>query len=311
MSTTASSAKASFTLFCKGLAMGLADLVPGISGGTVALVSGIYDPFIESLARCNPAALRVLAADGVMAFWRHIQGAFLLTLFAGILTSLLTLSRLMAWLLHAWPVPVWSFFSGLVLASVVVIARPLRLGQEWQSAIFFAMGSLAALLLVTMTPAVVHEASPFSFFLVGSLAVCAMMLPGISGSFVLVLLGYYAPVMQAVAALEPGVLMPLALGCLAGILAFSRVLVVLLRRARQLTLSFLGGAVLGALARLWPWQAMVPSDADTGAAMVWLWPDQYTTITGHPAMPAAAILSAVGGFVLLWGLESLARRGRR
>lgn len=287
--------------------MGAADLVPGISGGTVALISGIYDTFIESLGRCNLTAIKKLISEGPGAFWHYIRGSFLLTLFAGIVTSLITLSRLIAWILLQHPVPAWSFFFGLVLASGFVLSRSLHLTREYKSGAIFLLGAMLSSVLATSTPFTAHDTTPVSFFLAGAVAVCAMMLPGISGSFVLTLLGYYIPVMHAVAQLQLSVLTPLALGCLTGLIVFSRLLIALLHKARQLTMAFLTGAILGSLTKLWPWQQSLPAAPHSSADTLWLWPWQYTAATGNPAMPAAALMAAAAGFALVWGLERWAR----
>ncbi|KKO44106.1 membrane protein [Arsukibacterium ikkense] len=235
----------------KGLAMGAADVVPGVSGGTLAFILGIYERLLAAISSVNMAAVKLLLAGRLKELWQHIDGTFLLCLFSGILLSIFSLANVISYLLVHRPVPLWAFFNGLILASLPVLLRSvnwsaLRLGLLVTGALFaIVVGMLAAVQL---------EPAPYMFFLAGAIAICAMILPGISGSFILLILGMYAPIMLAVTELQFGILALVASGCLLGLLSFSRLLNWLLKHFHDATLALLTGVVIGALYRIWPWQ---------------------------------------------------------
>ena len=297
-------------LFGKGMAMGAADVVPGVSGGTVAFITGIYDELLRSIASV-PEALVQLLRGRVAKAWQLANVNFLLVLFAGILTSVFSLARLITWLLSEHPIPVWSFFFGLILVSSHLVAREIA-RWNWTRVLSFAVG-IAFAWWITVAAPVQWGSDPLSLFLAGAIAICAMILPGISGSFLLLLMGLYAVVLGAVKSLDVAVLAVFAAGCLVGILSFSRLLSWLLARYRDLTLAFLTGLMLGSLNKVWPWKHTLTWRTDSHGQQVPLlqenlWPSQYVSQAGQDSQWLLALLLAVVGVVLVLGLEWLAGR---
>ena len=234
--------KKHFLLYAKGLAMGAADVVPGVSGGTIAFISGIYDELLHSIARV-PEALLLLLRGRIKDAWQMANATFLLVLLCGILTSVLTLARLITYLLHHHPIPVWSFFFGLILVSTYLVGREIS-RWNWSRVLSFVLGLAFAYWITVAAPMQWGSDLP-TLFLAGAIAICAMILPGISGSFILLLLGLYSVVLGAVKDLNLLVLAVFASGCLVGILSFARLLSWLLSRWRDLSLAFLSGLMLG------------------------------------------------------------------
>jgi len=272
-------------LFLKGALMGAADVVPGVSGGTIAFITGIYERLLNSLKKLGPASLKILFREGVAACWRHIDGTFLVAVFGGVLFSVFTMARVITYSLSAWPIQVWSFFFGLVVISAVLILRKV---SHWSFARIAALvaGVGTAVFIGHATPGMNAQPEWYSFLWAGALAICAMILPGISGSFILLLLGFYAPVLQAVTRFDLGILFVFASGCVVGLLLFSHVLSWLLSYYRQTTLAFLVGLMLGAIEKIWPWkQTLAWKLADDGAQIpvqqVNVMPWQYESLTGQ------------------------------
>ena len=231
--------------------MGAADIVPGVSGGTLAFILGIYQRFIGALTQFNLTALQLLSKGRIKALWQHIDGAFLLSLFSGILVAIFSLATLINYLLAYHPVPLWAFFNGLILASLPMLLKhihwnPLRAG-------LFVAGVVLAILITSLTPMHTNP-SAWLFFGAGFIAISAMILPGISGSFLLLIMGMYAPMTAAVSNLQFSALILFALGCACGLLLFSRLLNLALKHAYHAVFALLSGVVLGALVRIWPWQ---------------------------------------------------------
>lgn len=235
----------------KGLAMGAADVVPGVSGGTLAFILGVYERLLAAISAVNITAVKLLLRGRLKAFWQHIDGTFLLCLFSGILLSIFSLANVISYLLIHRPVPLWAFFNGLILASLPVLLR--SVSWTMVRGLLLLLGVLFAVVVGSLAP-VQLEPAPYIFFLAGAIAICAMILPGISGSFILLILGMYAPVMLAVTELQFGILALFASGCLIGLLSFSRFLNWLLKHYHDATLALLTGVVVGALYRIWPWQ---------------------------------------------------------
>lgn len=302
--------KKSLLLFAKGVAMGAADVVPGVSGGTVAFISGIYDELLRSIAGIPEAALQLLRGRVVKA-WQMANATFLLVLLSGILTSVFSLARLITWLLEQHPIPVWSFFFGLILVSSHLVGREIT-RWNWTRIASFILGAAFAWWITVASP-IQWGHDPLSLFLAGAIAICAMILPGVSGSFLLVLMGLYGLVLGAVKGLDIGVLAIFAAGCLVGILSFARLLSWLLARFRDLTLAFLTGLMLGSLNKVWPWKQTLTWRVDSHGQQVPLlqenlWPLQFAEQSGQDAQLMAAVLLAVAGVVLVLGLEWLAGR---
>jgi putative membrane protein len=235
----------------KGLAMGAADVVPGVSGGTLAFILGIYSRLLGAISSVNITAARLLLRGRFKTLWQYIDGTFLLCLFSGILLSIFSLANGIGYLLEHRPVPLWAFFNGLILASLPILLRSVNWSAK--RALLCGCGILFAVAIGMLAP-VQFEPAPYMFFLAGAIAICAMILPGISGSFILLILGMYGPVMLAVTEMQLGVIALFASGCLIGLLSFSRLLNWLLKHYHDETLALLIGVVIGALYRIWPWQ---------------------------------------------------------
>jgi len=298
--------RAYFVLFLKGMAMGAADVVPGVSGGTIAFISGIYEELLSSIRACTPLALVGLFRDGPRIFWRRINGAFLSVLFSGILFSVATLARVIVYLLDHQPLLLWSFFFGLIVASILFIWRQLRRKGIWEY-VFLLLG-LCAALASSFSPAVQLEPTMPIVFGAGMLAICAMILPGISGSFILLLLGMYSVILGAVSAANFSLLAIFALGCVAGLMLFSRLLSWLLSRFHGPTLSVLTGFLMGSLVMVWPWRestTMVGEGRAVGLHL--LAPSQYAQVLGDAQLPTALGLMLVG-FILVLLLEYVGGR---
>lgn len=299
-----------FLLYIKGVAMGAADVVPGVSGGTVAFISGIYDELLRSIASL-PHALRLLLRGRLVAAWQAANAGFLLTLLAGILTSVASLARLISYLLEHQPIAVWSFFFGLILVSSHIVAREIQ-RWNWSRAVSFILGAAFAYWITVASP-MQWGTDPLSIFLAGAFAICAMILPGISGSFILVLLGLYPFILAAVKGLDVAVLGLFASGCLVGIVSFAGLLRWLLVRWRDLGLAFLTGLMLGSLNKIWPWKETLTWRLDRHGEQVPLLqanllPGRFAEVTGQDPQLWLALLLAMAGIVLVLGLEWLAGR---
>lgn len=242
-------------VYAKGLAMGLADLVPGVSGGTIAFISGIYDELVATIAGLDRRLLGALREGGVRGVWQAGNLGFLAVLLAGIGTSVFAFAGLLNWLLANRPVELWAFFFGLVAASVLLVGRRVADRRAGIWALATAGAALAA--VITSLPPLVRSDAPLFLAAAAAVAACAMILPGISGAFILLILGAYAPVIAVLDSLDFVRLAAVGLGIVAGLLAFSRVLRRLLARHRNPTLAVLTGFLLGSLNALWPWKARI------------------------------------------------------
>ena len=292
-------------LVLKGMGMGAADVVPGVSGGTIAFITGIYDELIDSIKGIGAANLKLLFTGWLAEFWRKANCAFLLSVVAGIGISVLSLAKVITWLLAEQPVLVWSFFFGLVLASAWFVAKSI-VGWGWKTVLALVAGAAVAWYVTVATPAETSTALPF-IFLCGAIAICAMILPGISGSFILVLLGKYFYIMEAVKSLRLVVLAVFAAGALTGIAVFSRILSYTLRRFRSVTLAVLSGFMLGSLGKVWPWKKVLETYVDSHGAVKPL--VEVNTLPYGQTAEAAAL--AVAGFVIVYVVEKLSERGVR
>ncbi|MFK7967392.1 MAG: DUF368 domain-containing protein [Burkholderiaceae bacterium] len=239
-------------LFFKGLAMGAANVVPGVSGGTIALITGIYERLINGIKSFDVTAIKLLVKGRFANFWRHIDAAFLLPLVAGVGTGIIVLAKLIERLLREQQIPTMAFFFGLILLSVWFVGRTVR---RWNSASILALvfGTVIATGIAIMVPAT-ENASFYYLFLCGVVAICSMILPGLSGSFVLIIMGNYALVLGAIGQFDLSVLVPMALGCIFGLIAFSRLLSAVFKRFHDQTIALMTGFVLGSLAVIWPWK---------------------------------------------------------
>mgnify|MGYP001197131609 CR=1 FL=1 len=282
--------------------MGAADVVPGVSGGTIAFITGIYDEWLDSLKRCTPAVLIMLKKEGIAKTWRHINGNFLLALFGGILISLKTFAALVLMALDAYPVLIWAFFTGLIAASIFSLGRSQR-GWKLADWIGFVLGAAFVYGVSILAPAQL-PGHWWILFLGGFVAICAMILPGISGSFILLLAGLYPVFLNAIHSLDLIALASFGAGCLSGLLLFSRLVSWLLHHYHKLTLATLIGFLVGSLNVTWPWkQALVTTVDSHGRTIVLqqsnLNPLDYTAVTGGEPLILLAVLSAIAGALLV------------
>ncbi|EHA1123800.1 DUF368 domain-containing protein [Vibrio navarrensis] len=300
--------------FLKGLAMGAADVVPGVSGGTIAFITGIYDTLLESIRRINPSIFRLWKAQGFKAAFKHINGFFLIALFGGVLTSIATLAKLITWMLANHPIPIWSFFFGLILVSVYHILRQVEHKDVPRFALLL-LGIIFAYSITVLKP--LHlEPTSLNVLLAGAIAICAMILPGISGSFILLLIGMYAPVLGAVKNVQLDILGLFLAGCVAGLLTFSHVLSWLLRRFRDFTLMFLTGLMIGTLPKIWPWKETISWRLNSKGEQVPLVqhnlsPFEFESLTSQPSQLGLAIAMALLAFALVLGLEKFAEANQK
>lgn len=283
-------------VYLQGLAMGAADVVPGVSGGTIALLFAIYARLVNAIRSASSrSSLRLLRQRGGIAeFWKAIDGSFLVALVLGILTSILLFARVITYSIEYYPVLLWSFFFGLILASIYLVGLRIKrwgLGTMLALLIGTALGCLVALASSTSMPS-----SFLGYFFSAAIAICAMILPGISGSFILVLLGKYHEVLAALNAWDWSVIIPFAMGAVVGLLSFSHLLAFLLHRFENLTLSLLTGFMAGAIVKVWPWRLPRPGMPDLDMAV---WPTAYAEQGFAPHVAAAILLALFGGGVVL------------
>lgn len=286
-------------LTLKGMAMGAADVVPGVSGGTIAFIAGIYDELINSIKSINMHSLKLLFTGKIAAFWKAVNGNFLFALLLGIAISVFSLAKLITYLLLNEPVLVWSFFFGLVLASTWFVTKDIK-GWNWKTVAGFVGGAVIAYYITVATPAETSTNLMF-IFLCGAIAICAMILPGISGGFILVLLGKYFYVMEAVKTLDLVVLGVFAFGAALGITSFSRVLSYALKNFRNITLSVLSGFMLGSLNKVWPWKEVEKLVSDGHEVMI------EHNIAPNTEVAEAVVLMLIG-FILVYVLEKISAK---
>lgn len=289
-------------LLLKGMGMGAADVVPGVSGGTIAFIVGIYEELIDSIKSINRATLKLLFTGKIAAFWKAINANFLIALVAGIGISIFSLAKIITWLLVTHPILVWSFFFGLVMASTWFVSKDIK-QWNWKSILCFIIGAVIAFYITVATPAETPT-NLFFIFLCGAIAICAMILPGISGSFILVLLGKYFYIMEAVKTLNIPVMLVFICGAALGITSFSRVLSFALRRFHDITIAVLAGFMLGSLNKVWPWKEISETVSDN-----------HTVVVESNILPNELIGEAVGlmifGFAIVYFLEKLSMKGAK
>lgn len=240
----------------KGMAMGAADVVPGVSGGTIAFISGIYEELLNSISSFNFSLINVFKNEGFKSVWIKVNGNFLVSLFVGILISVLSLAKLIESMLENHPIVIWSFFFGLVLASIIYMGKQIT---KWTKGSFLCLilGAILAFYITTLNPMVSANSSPWFLFLVGMIAICAMILPGISGSFILVLLGAYKPVLNALNTKDFVSIIIFLVGAILGLLSFSRILKWLFSTYKNYMLATLTGFIIGSLNKIWPWKETI------------------------------------------------------
>lgn len=290
-------------IFLRGLLMGAADIVPGVSGGTVAFITGIYDQLLDSLRAVDLAFLGKLSRLDIAGAWQHINGRFLLALLLGIATSIFSLAQLVSWVLEHHPVPLWAFFFGLILASAAVLLREV---DNWSAPKVLCLLSAGAVAVcIALSPVMNLEMGLAGVFLAGFLAVCAMILPGISGSFILVLLGMYSTTLMALKSLDLVFILVFVVGAGCGLLCFSRVLHWLLRRFHQGTMAVLTGFLFGSLMVVWPWKRVLEwvegSHGQLKPAQQFpVSPLDYQIYTGQDPQLWFCLSLMIVGFAVVW-----------
>ena len=285
--------------------MGAADVVPGVSGGTIAFISGIYEELLESISSVSFKTIQVLRTQGFAEAWKQINGNFLISLLVGIGISVVSLAKIISWLLENEPVLLWAFFFGLVLASIFFIGKQIT---KWNVVTFIVLtgGTLLAYWITTLQPLVTENSSSVFLFISGAFAICAMILPGISGAFILVLLGAYRPVLEAVHSRDLKIIIVIGAGAIVGLLTFSRLLKWLFHHHKNLTLAILTGFVLGSLNKIWPWKMIIESKVIEGKEVVLMEQSISPFVYGEENQLLFAVLIAMVGFMSIILLEKLA-----
>ncbi|MCF6333267.1 MAG: DUF368 domain-containing protein, partial [Draconibacterium sp.] len=290
-----------FILVLKGMGMGAADVIPGVSGGTIAFISGIYEELINSIKSINLNAMKLFFTGKFEAFWNSINGTFLLSVFVGVGISIFSLAKGLEYLLNHFPILVWAFFFGLIVASAIYVARAIN---NWKIATIIAgIAGIAAAWFITIISPAEANITYWFIFLSGAIAICAMILPGISGSFILVLLGMYKFILTAVGNFDIAIILTFLAGAVIGIIAFSNVLSWLLRKYHNITIAVLAGFMVGSLNKVWPWKEAAETFIDRHGEIKPLaesniLPHTYEQITGNSAFVPGAVLLAIVGFAL-------------
>ena len=296
----------------KGMAMGAADVVPGVSGGTIAFISGIYEELIESLNNINSSIFKELRSKGIKYTWKKLNGPFLLALMSGVLISIFSLAKGVEWLLEHHPILLWAFFFGLVAASIVYISKQIKT-TLWDIAglkVFLAItiGGSIAYFITILNPIESSDSNLFLFF-AGALAICAMILPGISGAFILVIIGAYGPVLEAISNRDIKTILIIGTGAIVGLLSFSKLLKWLFESYNQLTLAVLTGFMIGSLNKIWPWKVVLTYRMNSKGVEI---PLNEESISPFNYVGDAQFLQAIGlmlfGFFIILFLEKIGNK---
>ena len=305
----------------KGLAMGAADVVPGVSGGTIAFISGIYQELIDSINNVNLSVLKTLKKEGLKAAWQQVNGSFLLALLTGIGISILTFSKVITHLLETQPILVWSFFFGLIIASIALIWKET---SNWKIVDILALIiGIALSYYITIARPVSSSDSDWYLFLSGFIAIIAMILPGISGAFILLLMGSYETVIGTINQFRDGLvnfntevlgqailkLGVFAIGAIIGLKSFSKVLHWMFEKHKNTTLALLIGFMAGSLNKVWPWKQVLETRINSHGEVVpyidkSILPQNFD---GQPQILTAIILAIIG-FIVIFGMEKLAAK---
>ena len=310
-------------LYLKGMAMGAADVVPGVSGGTIAFITGIYEELLDTIKGFNLSVFQTLKNDGIQATWKQTNATFLVILLAGIFTSVISLAKGITYLLAAYPVLLWAFFFGLIVASSIIIGKFIK---TWSlnTVVSLVAGAAIAYYVTIAAPSQIPDGLIY-IFLSGCIAICAMILPGISGSFILLLLGAYATVLGSISGLVDGLkatdsemiinfgtnIAVFILGCIVGIIAFSNFLSWMFKKAYSLTMALLTGFMIGSLNKVWPWKETLKTRINShGEEVPFLQsnvsPMKFEELYGEPAQLWLAIALCVVGFLVVFIMEKMA-----
>jgi putative membrane protein len=292
----------------KGIAMGAADVVPGVSGGTIAFISGIYEELLGAISSVNFGLLTTLKNEGFKAAWRQIHGNFLAALLSGIFISIVSLSKIIKWLLENEAILLWSFLFGLVFASILYMGKQI---EKWNFNIGF-LGIIGVVFgfVITILPATNTSDISYVFLIFsGAIASCAMILPGISGSYILLLIGIYPVVMTAVTERNITILSAIAIGVIIGLLSFSKLLKWLFAHYKQEMLVVLTGIMLGSLNKVWPWKKTVSTYLDSHNEIKPLLEQSISPFSFEgDAQLTLAIVLAIIGFAIILIMEKLASK---
>lgn len=298
-------------LFFKGVAMGGADVVPGVSGGTVAFITGIYGELLSSIKSINLQALKLLLTFRIKEFWKHINGNFLAALLSGIALSLISLAQLILYLLEVHPIQIWSFFFGLIIISAILVTKEIK---KWDAGVIISglIGIAIAYYVTVATPVDTPNYS-WLIFISGAIAICAMILPGISGAFLLLIMGKYEFILDALRSLNFEVILTFILGCLVGIISFSHVITFLLKKYHNLTIALLAGFMAGSLNKIWPWKVVTAFRINShGMEVPFLdqnvFPGTFREITGQNPLVFQALLFLLVGIGLIYFIDKIAQR---
>ena len=300
-----------FINFTKGLAMGAANVIPGVSGGTIALITGIFQKIIDSIKSFNITALRLFFTGKFKEFARYTNLYFLISVFFGAVISIFSLAKVLAFLFDNYPIHVWAYFFGLILASVYYVGKTIN-KWSFSTMVFFIVGTVIAILISVLNPAKEND-SIIYLFICGIIAACSMILPGLSGSFILILLGNYRLVMiDSVTNFDMLVLLPVVFGAGFGLLAFSYLLSWIYKKYRNQTIALLTGFILGSLSILWPWKEIISTYIDKhGIAKPLLQknilPNHYFDITNNDSHIIAAVILLIVGFLTIVVIEKFAQ----
>ena len=305
----------------KGVAMGMADVVPGVSGGTIAFISGIYEEFINSLNSINGDAFKLLFKLKIKDFWKHINGSFLLSIAIGIAISIVSLSKVIIYLLDNFPVLLWAFFFGLIVASVLFIGKQVT---KWNLRVLLSMliGIAVSYYITIAEPASTPDSNIYVFFS-GFIAIIAMILPGISGAFILLLMGSYSTVIGTINNLREGIMMAnteviinsgtmlsiFAVGAILGLLTFSRVLAWMFRKYHNTTLAVLTGFMIGSLNKVWPWKETLSMRINShGEEVPFMQKSIMPWNYDGESQIAFVVLLSVIGFLLIFLLDKFSNK---
>ena len=312
-------------LYIKGMAMGAADVVPGVSGGTIAFITGIYEELLSTIKGFNLSVFKTLKNEGIAATWKKTNASFLVVLFAGIFTSVISLAKGITFLLSHYPILLWAFFFGLIVASSIIIGRYIK---EWnfKSIGIMVLGAAIAFYITIAAPSQMPDGLGY-IFAAGCIAICAMILPGISGSFILLLLGAYATILGSISGLVDALnnvdfhlvtkyginLFVFISGCVVGIISFSNFLSWMFKKAYSLTMALLTGFMVGSLNKVWPWKETTEFRINShGEEVPFLQsnilPAEFETIYGEPSQLGLAVGLCVAGFLLVFLMERAASK---
>ena len=286
--------------------MGAADVVPGVSGGTIAFITGIYEELINSIKSIDHTLLATFKEGGIPAVWKAVNAPFLLALFTGIGISILSLAKGIGFLLKEYPVLVWSFFFGLIIASAVVIGKKVK---TWNVATLVALltGAAIAYYITVASPAETPTATWF-IFLSGMIAICAMILPGISGSFILLLMGKYRYILDSISGLKLDVLLTFAAGCVVGLLSFSHVLNWMFKRFHDATVALLTGFMIGSLNKVWPWKITLTTRINSHGEEVPLLQENVSPFSLDESFFTGAMLLCIVGVGIVLVLDRVGKK---